>query len=103
MSPRGADLSGSGGCGFWLGGHHPVQPGRTGPARWRGHDLDRRTAFQGLRERHQLIAHARRDTVIADIAVHGVGKIERTGPFGQLKNVTAGRRRRTPRPGKGRS
>ena len=35
-----------------------------------------------------MIAHSGRHAVIPDIAMHGIRKVDRTGPFRQLENVT---------------
>src|SRR5205809_2825867 len=49
--------------------------GRRAPAR--GHDLDLVAVLELVAERHEPSVHLRPDARVADLAVHGIGEIDR--------------------------
>ncbi len=69
-------------------GYDPVQPRRAGPPGRRGDDFYGYAALKWLREGNQLFGHPRRNTMIADITMYCIGKVERARAFGQLKNIS---------------
>src|SRR6478735_3568621 len=56
----------------------------------RGHDFDHVAALQLVAERHDLAVGARARTVLADLRVNGVRKIDRRGAAGQHAQIALG-------------
>ena len=73
-----------------LAGDHEFQPLWLRRRGLGADHLDLLSADELGPQRHQLLVHTRGDGVIADIRVHGIGKIQRSGVARQCEDVALG-------------
>ncbi len=74
-----------------LGADHELQPLRLGRGRARGDHFHRLPAGQLGAQRHQLLVHARSHRAVADVGVHRIGEVERSGVARQRQDLALGR------------
>ena len=70
-----------------LAGDDEPLPLRGRRAAARGHDLDLVAVLQLVAQRHQPAVHLRADAGVADLAVHGIGEIDRRGAARKLDEL----------------
>ncbi len=74
-----------------LAGGHVGEPHRVRARVGVGHDFHAVAVAKSRAERNRLAVHARRDAVVADVGVHGVGEVDGRGPARQREDLALGR------------
>ncbi len=74
-----------------LAGAHERQPRRIGLGVWRRHHLDDIAALELGAQRQHLVVDLDRDALVAQVAVHRVGKVQRGGAARQRADMALGR------------
>ncbi len=73
-----------------LAGDHEVQPGRVRACARSADDLDRGATLQRFGQRRETTIDPTGYAAVTHIGVHGVGKVDRRGAFGQLHDPAFG-------------
>ena len=68
-------------------GNGKIQPCHIGLGMFGSNDFDRITGFQLGTQRHHDIINARGNGFMADVGVHGIGKVNRRRTFRQGKDI----------------